>query len=214
LKHQDINHIQRLLEFPKKIFATHQRPDVCSAFNESLTIFQRLVDQFWPGPVQIYVRPQSFAPSCLLRKEFQRDFVGFRCASHPLAIKVLTDVYRANESCALVACPVRHDAEQKPILSADQVAKKFIKRPLKSTSYLQILHGEEKKEIFSVPTCQFKDEWLEFWILPEKRVIVIRGKSKQEVLPKLHKLLTHPTKSRILRSLLMHWKIADQRQEK
>jgi hypothetical protein len=111
-----------------------------------------------------------------------------------------------------------------PLLyEAKDVAHQFAQLQMPSTveqqqqqprqSSIQILHGEEKREIFSVPTCQFQDEWLECWIVQETRTVVLKGKS-QRMLPELqHLLRAAPAKNRVVQSVLCQWKVVDQREK-
>lgn len=217
LQHHNIKLIDQLLTFPKKAYATKQNPKVCSSFNESRLIFQKLADQFWPGPVRIFLPPQSFAPDGLIQMNFSKHkFIGFRCPSHPLAVKVLKQVNQeAGEPVVLVSAPIVHHCAS--TLTARDVASKLLQNStqLPCDTMIEILNGEERKEIFTVPTCQFKDEWLECWLVPEKRTIVLRGKSKRDVIPQLREVLRSTTnqKNRIISSVLQHWKVADQREK-
>jgi hypothetical protein len=206
--------MDKLLEFPKKAYATKQNPEVCSSFNESREIFQRLADQFWPGPVLLYLSPQSFAPDSLLQKsDMHKNYVGFRCPSHPLTVKVLKQVHQeASEPVVLVGSPVHHSDSK--LLKAKDVDAKYSQMSVSNDSMIQILQGEERKEIFAVPTCQFQEEWLECWIVAEKRTIVLKGKSKRDVLgPIKQMLLNSNTKNRVKRSVLKHWKVVDERKK-
>lgn len=215
LQHHNIKQIDQLLDFPKKAYATKQNPKVCSAFNEARLVFQKLADQFWPGPVHLYLPPQSFAPDGLIQTKFHKfKFLCFRCPSHPLAVKVLKQVHQeAHEQAVLVGSPITLQGTK--LLRAKDVASKFIQSPeLHSDCRVEILHGEERREIFAVPTCQFRDEWLECWIVPEKRTIVLRGKSNRDVTPQLKEVLRSTTgKNRIICSVLQHWKVADHREK-
>jgi hypothetical protein len=215
LQHHNIAQMDQLLDFPKKAYAIKQNPKKCCALNESRLIFQKLADQFWPGPVHLYLAPQSFAPDGLIQTSFSgRQFIGFRCPSHPLAVKVLKQVHqKSREPAVLVGAPIVHDGTK--VLRARDVAKKILQSPqLDSDLRIQILHGEERREIFAVPTCQFQDEWLECWLVPDKRTIVLRGKSKRDVIPQLKEVLRSPTnKNRVICSVLQRWKVADHREK-
>lgn len=217
LQHHNIQLMDQILKFPKKAYATKQNPNVCCAFNESRLLFQKLADQFWPGPVHIYLPPQSFAPDGLIQMNFsKRSFIGFRCPSHPLAVKVLKQVYQqaGGTNAVLFGAPIVRGGET--VLSAKDVASKLLQNPtmLHSDSVIEILHGEERREIFTVPTCQFKDEWLECWLVPDKRTIILRGKSKRDVIPQLREVLRGTTnKNRVICSVLQYWKVADHREK-
>lgn len=331
LHYHNIQQIDQLLSFPKKAYATKQNPKVCCAFNESRYLFEKLADQFWPGPVQLYVATSATSlaqegsasssvdvPDGLLHKNFRnREFIGFRCPSHPLTVKTLKeirshhsqsqlkdggDVNQKNnhkhaspniiQSGVLVGAPVYHPrantlshsrSQRPPILltRAKDVTHKFIiqqrasiaaavasgkvpetgeivsstntescddvpgvghplARSLPCYSRIQVLHGEERRERFAVPTCQFQDEWLECWIVPDVRVVLLRGRSDRDVTPQLKAVLrgveasggntpqspnlgspvasprrksstSSSHKQRIIDSVMQQWKVADQR---
>ena len=213
--------------------------------------------------------------------DIQPRYVGFRCPSHPLSVKVLRHVHQATRSSSSSASPVKgsvpassSSSNRKVLIAspvsasspigagasmapssshnhhkkkghqkkacqlalqakdvAHQMATQFQKQSSSeptSMPRVQILHGEEKREMFSVPTCQFQDEWLECWIVQSTRTLLIRGKSRRQI-PSLSTLLrikdssapsamTSPPasprsshNSRVVRSVLGQWKIVDQR---
>ena len=205
--------MDKLLEFPKRSYATKQNPEVCSTFNEMRIVFQRLADQFWPGPVILHISPQSFAPSGLLRKAFnEKSYIGFRCPSHPLTVKVMKQVQQESDKpVVLVSSPVASRSVK--LLKARDVNEKFSQTPPADNCSIQVLQGEERREIFAVPTCQFQDEWLECWIVAEKRAVVVRGKSKRDVVGLIKQTLRNSnTKDRVKRSVLQYWRVVDYRQ--
>jgi hypothetical protein len=215
LLHNNIKQMDKLLDFPKKAYATQQNPGVCSAFNESRILFQRLADQFWPGPVILYLSPQSFAPSALLQESSystDKEYIGFRCPSHPLTVRVLKQVHQeAKEPVVLVGSPIYH--EDSKLLKAKDVFGKYFSQNEKDSA-IQILQGEERREIFAVPTCQFQEDWLECWIVPEKRSIYLKGKSKRDVAGQIKQMLqSSSTKNRVVRSVLQHWEVIDERKK-
>lgn len=243
LPHNDIGQLDHILEFPRKGYALKENPKACSAFHEGRLIFQRLADKFWPGPVLIYLATQSSVPTPLLQKQeslSSNNYIGFRCPSHPLTVKVVRQIrirhhhQLAEKPLVMVGSCIAKQEEPdeifgQPLLyEAKDVAQQFAQMPTTTTacademeqpqqqpsqSSIQILHGEEKREIFSVPTCQFQDEWLECWIVQETRTVVLKGKS-QRMLPELqHLLRAAPTKNRVIQSVLCRWKVVDQREK-
>jgi hypothetical protein len=216
----------------------------------------------------------------------QRKYVGFRCPSHPLSVKVLRQVNRPvfsrtesgstsdgssmsssfmNASTTrkvLVTSSIAALSQKKKTINdtpcglllhgkevalqlASQLRNKHVQHQNLSTTSaatalpsVHILQGEEKREMFTVPTCQFQDEWLECWIVQESRTVIIRGKSRRS-LPSLTALFklsssSDPSSSgtgggmaspppspapfcsgnsnnRVVRSVLGQWKILDQR---
>lgn len=212
LQHDNVQQIDRLLEFPKKIYALKQNPGARSSFNESQTIFRMLADQFWPGPALLYLSPQSYAPRNLVKKScLEKGFVGFRCPSHPLTMKTLKQFNReAKEHFVLVGSPVQ--SMNSKLLTAKDVNEKYSDCFAMDDTSIQILQGEERKEIFAVPTCQFEEEWLECWIMAKERTIMLRGKSQRDVLGLIKQMLRNcKSKNRIKRSVLQHWRVLDER---
>jgi hypothetical protein len=234
LPHNDIGQLDHILEFPKKGYALKENPKAFTAFHEGRLIFQRLADKFWPGPVLIYLATttQSSVPAPLLQKQetlSSNNYIAFRCPSHPLTVKVVRQIRRrqpAEKPLVMVgACIAKQEEPDEfgqPLLyEAKDVAQQFAQMPTTtlaleqqpSQSSIQVLHGEEKREIFSVPTCQFQDEWLECWIVQETRTVVLKGKS-QRMLPELqHLLRAAPAKNRVVQSVLCQWKVVDQREK-
>jgi hypothetical protein len=226
LPHNDIGQVDKMLCFPKKAYALKQNPKCFSSFNESRHVFQRLADHFWPGPVLIYIKPQSSAPFPLFHGA--DNYVGFRCPSHPLTVKVIRQINRqvndpdhASEDLpkVIVGSPVSHLNQDNFFLyKGEQVIKNFAFMHRKDheeqpgESAIQVLQGEETKEIFSVPTCQFRSKWLECWIDPDTRSVIIRGKSPRNI-KQLEDLLRKApnTKNRIVQSVMCQWKIVDER---
>lgn len=131
-------------------------------------------------------------------------------------MKVLKQVHQdASEPAVLVGSPIAHDMAA--LLRANDVTCKLAEsETLNLDAKVEVLHGEERREIFTVPTCQFRDDWLECWIVPEKRTIVPKGKvgtGSRDVLPQLKEVLRNNTdKNRIISSVLQHWKVADFRE--
>jgi hypothetical protein len=230
LPHTDIALVDKLLEFPKKAYALKQNPDASSSFHEGRLIFQRLADQLWPGPVILYSQLHSGAPDALVQRAttssntgpVTTQFVGFRCPSHPLSVKVVRQIHTPrSEPMVMVGLPLsrrKTSTEEVLLFKATDVAYQFAQMALPSfpTEYqpkasIHILQGEDKREIFSVPTCEFQDHWLECWIVQESRTVILKGTSQRK-LPQLeHLLRTAPTKNRVVQSVMGQWKVVDLR---
>lgn len=223
-------------------------PLTAVTFSESMEVFNRLADSFWPGPVKIFApvrmrtpkildtkietrstsekpmalnsdcvpSPSSIRPisqdSSVIPKDLEKRgnlytpdavpifptsvlatqssllvtqsekkgsyFVGFRCPSHPLANRILTEAYisrtmkgkRGHEmkndvrrlqgaifgssSCS------RHHAYRQPRTAMDVCTNLLLNQQHKSEQEVKkktvyVLNGEDKREIFHVPACQF-----------------------------------------------------------
>ena len=242
--HQNIQLLDQLLDFPKKKYALKRCPNDIVNFNESRVIFQRLADLFWPGACIIYLSPESQAPSGLVQNHIvtakngqrvSKPFIGFRCPSHPLTVRVQKQLQQSS-TCSplvLVGSSVREGSAigetiegtiegyssssdssislaSSPLLKAKDVIRKFGESISSLDSTVRVLQGEERKEIFAVPTCQFEDVVLECWIDAPSRQITLKGRSKRTVQAR-HVLTPSNTKNAVLRSVLQHWKVVDER---
>jgi hypothetical protein len=221
------------LFFPKKTYAIRQNPDDVARFNESRIIFQRLADIFWPGAVIIYLQPESSAPSLLIHSAAflpttninDRDnvdgngnvcqqYIGLRCPSHPLTVKILKQLQQeCSDPMVLVGSVAQQEGTS--MYKAKNVVYNFAKMS-HVDSKVQVLNGEERREIFAVPTCEFQDDWLECWIDAKTRTVTLKNKSKAAVGRNIkghHMLRETNTKNRVIRSILHYWKVADMTQE-
>lgn len=244
LPHQNIQLLDTLLDFPKKKYALKRCPNDVANFNESRVVFQRLADLFWPGACIIYLSPESDAPSGLVQKHAVagkngqidvKPFIGFRCPSHPLAVRVQKQLQQASSHgpLVLVGSSVREGSAigetiegtiegyssssdssvsfaSSPLLKAKDVIRKFGESMSSLDSTVRVLQGEERKEIFAVPTCQFEDAVLECWIDAPARQITLKGRSQRTVHGR-HVLTPSNTKNVVLRSVLQHWQVVDER---
>lgn len=242
--HQNIQLLDKLLDFPKKKYALKRCPNDIANFNESRVIFQRLADLFWPGACIIYLSPESHTPSGLVQNQVVhgnsgqtglKQYIGFRCPSHPLTVRVQKQLQQSSTHCplVLVGSSVREglaigetiegtiegyssssdssvSLTSSPLLKAKDVIRKFGESISTLDSTVRVLQGEERKEIFAVPTCQFEDVVLECWIDATARQITLKGRSKRAVHAK-HVLTPSNTKNIVLRSVLQHWKVVDER---
>jgi Telomere recombination len=243
MTHQNIRHLDKVLHFPKKTYAIRQNPNEVAQFNETRIIFQRLADIFWPGAVILYVQPESLVPHGLVHRTAadataentgnnddtqnssndrissaagQHQYVGLRCPSHPLAVKILKQIQQdcSDPSVVLVGSVARQDGSS--MFKAKDVAHNLGSNLSHLNSRIQVLNGEERREIFAVPTCEFRDEWLECWINSEARTVTLKNNSKAAVGRHIrghHMLRETNTKNKVIRSILHCWKVVDLTQE-
>lgn len=243
IPHHNIRLLDKILDFPKKKYALKRCPDNIANFNESRVIFQRLADLFWPGACVIYLSPESGAPQGLVQqptisgksgRDREKTYIGFRCPSHPLTVRVQKQLQldASQGPLVLIGSSVREgpgsgetiegpiegysssdssvSLSTPPLLKAKDVIRKFHESFSGLDSTVRVLQGEERKEIFAVPTCQFQDVVLECWIDASSRTISLRGKSTRTVQAQ-HVLTSSSTKNAVLRSVLQHWKVVDER---
>ncbi|GMH71497.1 hypothetical protein TL16_g05665 [Triparma laevis f. inornata] len=111
-----------------------------SAISEGRAMFDRLSEVFWPGALTIIALAKSHIP---LKVSAGTGFVGLRCPSHPLAIRVL-------EAAGVpVAAPSANRFGHVSPTRASHVLNDL------GNSDIAIMNGEDKREIFAVPACEF-----------------------------------------------------------
>lgn len=235
MTHQNIRHLDKVLFFPKKTYAVRQNPNDVAKFNETRIIFQRLADIFWPGAVILYLQPESFVPHGLVHSSAtapirsnksnstsdkndtgnRQQYIGFRCPSHPLTVKILKQVQQECSDHVVLVGSVAQE-EGSSMFKAKEVAHSFSKNLSQLNSRIQVLNGEERREIFAVPTCEFQDAWLECWIDSKTRTVTLKNKSKAAVGRNIKgdRILRETnTKNRVIRSILHYWKVVDLTEE-
>jgi len=108
--------------------------------SEGRAMFDRLTGVFWPGALTIVAKAKPHIP---LKVSANTGYVGLRCPSHPLAIRVL-------ESAGVpVAAPSANRFGHVSPTRASHVMSDL------GSSDIAIMNGEDKREIFAVPPCQF-----------------------------------------------------------
>ena len=112
----------------------------------SLAIFNRLAQCFWPGgltlvaPAATGVGNSHIIPPLITAGT---NWVGVRCPSHPLSLKLL----------ALANVPIAAPSANK-FGHVSPTSSLHVLNDLGKES-IYVLDGEDKKEAFIVPTCQF-----------------------------------------------------------
>mmetsp|Transcript_10424 Transcript_10424/g.18874 ORF Transcript_10424/g.18874 Transcript_10424/m.18874 type:complete len:529 (-) Transcript_10424:83-1669(-) len=108
--------------------------------SEGRAMFDRLSEVFWPGALTIVALAKPHIP---LKVSAGTGFVGLRCPSHPLALRVL-------EAAGVpVAAPSANRFGHVSPTRASHVLNDL------GDSDIAIMNGEDKREIFAVPACEF-----------------------------------------------------------
>jgi hypothetical protein len=176
---------------------------------EAQVVFKRLASRLWPGPVPFHVRlgkdvqakltniaeqllselPVARAAEEPMADEDDR-FVGIQCHSHPLMARVMQEVQHGKDSSIIVGCPTGFTR-----------AEDAVKHQQDSNSLppQYVLNGEDQRELFAVPTCQYEaPSPVSLWIDDTTRTIFIVG-SKSETAK--HPELTESSVQRALWSV-------------
>lgn len=156
----------------------NDKPTVMYRFNECMEILKRLASKLWPGPVLIRMGLSSQSPWA--ETPFVSDsgppgigendntsdnpylppyqkFVTLRCPRHPLAVKARKDI-TSDDNTFLISLPVSHS----PGISTDATSlcsteneNAFCTRARQVASRMAVLDGEDCREVFHVPTCEY-----------------------------------------------------------
>lgn len=155
--------------FPHRTYALRNNDGEASVvhrFNESTELLKRLAPRLWPGPLTIHVAcDANLVDSSLLVRHESVSYVALRSPCHPLARRVTQEYARSHPSSALVGFPVFHEDF---LLSAQAVAEGSFKNPPSA-----VLNGEERAEVFAVPTCEHQQPW-SVTLLVDERIRQVR----------------------------------------
>jgi tRNA A37 threonylcarbamoyladenosine synthetase subunit TsaC/SUA5/YrdC len=180
------SHIKRLVNFPTRQFAIQNQPMPPVRLNEEYEMLSRLASHYWPGPMPIFLSTRdedSTLESITKRPPFESPckFIGISCPSHPLAKRVLSQVP------VMIGSPTTHTTAL--------------------ATRTNVLNGEDTRELFSVPTCQYKECKHSLWIDASNFTVYIVGISESSVrrviLPKQQNTL----QNRVVNAVLTRWKI-------
>jgi hypothetical protein len=189
----------RARRFAVRDQTTSQVAQVCS-FSETHQVLQRLSAKLWPGPVLIYVAldVESTVSPLLQTVRNNVPFVALRSPCHPLAVKVCQEYERCVDqhrdsdstnndlSAVLVGLPLLSSSSSSSnhnnngssgnseyVTSAVRVADSAVAATVDC-----VLNGEERREIFAVPTCEHGRPWpVSLWINGRDRQVTILDSS-------------------------------------
>lgn len=165
---------------------------VVHRFNETVEVLERLAHKLWPGPILIRLglpsnspwaqtpfvlksrpprieenTPETLAPS-------MRHFLTLRCPRHPLAVKARKDV-EMNQSSLLISLPVRYSAQLHGGDSSENQPA-FCTRARQVISRMAALDGEDCREVFHVPTCEYERPCeTVIWLDGRQRMITVQS---------------------------------------
>jgi hypothetical protein len=166
---------------------------VCS-FSETHQVLQRLSSKLWPGPLIIYVAldTESTVSPLLQTNRNNITYVALRSPCHPLAVKVCQEYERCVDqhrdadstnndlSAVLVGLPLvsssssgNNSNSSEYVTSALRVGDSSVAATVDC-----VLNGEERREIFAVPTCEHRRPWpISLWINGKDRQVTILDSS-------------------------------------
>ena len=175
---------------------------VMHRFNENMEVLERLASKLWPGPILIRLglsssNPWTRSPFVVesrpprIEEEnephnnssaaFYKNFITLRCPRHPLAVKARKDV-AANENCLLVSLPIHHSPQT---TGEDHVQQQqqnselaFCTRARQVAARMAVLDGEDCREVFHVPTCEYGRPCESIlWLDGRQRLVTVQSAS-------------------------------------
>jgi hypothetical protein len=188
-------------------------------FVEGKVVLNRLISNFWPGPFVIFVPASSMLPSEILIKITAtsyggKTYVGLGCPSHPLARRLLKTSKRP-----LVTFSVASNSAS----SYDDACSSAvgIQTALQSCSsntanlVIPCINGEDRQEVFAVPTCELGTLSTAVLIQEETRQIhILRNANKitpndikNALLRKCYENPETEQRNKMLRAVLMKWNV-------
>ena len=205
--------VDHLVDWKQSLYAM-KRPDGNATrpvrLNEAQQVLQRLAQRYWPGPMPIYMNaPSTRLPEELLVKapfESTTMFAPLSCPSHPLTGRVLAEVHATQQDVVVIGTATTHTTARDVCTSSSS-----------STKSLHVLFGEDKRELFSVPTCHFGRQCgVSLWIDAHDKTVHICGDSREDMvhvsIPTIQNVLlgvSTDTRTRLIAAVLLKWKIVN-----
>jgi tRNA A37 threonylcarbamoyladenosine synthetase subunit TsaC/SUA5/YrdC len=164
---------------PAKSDDTETSVSMVHKFSEAQEVLTKIAAKVWPGPMTIQVSCDPHKSTCiapLLTMRHVTPFVTLRSPCHPLAVKVTHDVLHPPQSSSssltatlLMGTPLHtHNVEY--CCSAEAVEQCM------GGVVDAVLHGEEQREIFAVPTCEHQRPWpMTVVVDATRRVVTLQG---------------------------------------
>lgn len=203
-------------------------PPAC--FHEGEEVLKRLSRQLWPGPTTICLRVPD--DTIKLPTEIVVSFRGERYLrlmnpSHPLAVRLLKEMGDSRIVVGVPACLKNGHF----ITSAIDACRHFLSQP-PSEKIIHVLNGEDRRELFSVPTCQYKEPYCSSLLVDDRERIVhicgrkdLEGSFSENSLTKVlfansresspsfspEKTQSKSNRNRVVTAVMRQWRVVDQR---
>jgi hypothetical protein len=173
--------MERMLSFPQKPYAIQEKDGKAASppvvFSEQKEVLRRIAKKFCPGPIIIYLNAKDSWPSVPLHSVDGVKYLGISNSSHPLTNRLLKEV--SSEDRVVVAKPTfrNNGAHIKYMTNAHDVCAHYSSQStIVNKQTVHVLNGEDKRELFSVPTCHYKEPYkYSLWINDSIRTVFIRG---------------------------------------
>ncbi|GAX24714.1 hypothetical protein FisN_4Hh272 [Fistulifera solaris] len=200
--------------FPKRPYAVKSKDGevlAAHAFNEAQQLLRLLANKVWPGPLLIHVAMDRSFPESLTVHRHGKRYLSLRALCHPLAVKVHQEYHAKNaDDQLLVGVALRQDPSRSDgpyITDSNQV-----------DFGISVLNGEERKEIFAVPTCEYGEPCsTSLWLDASRRVVILscRGGKPLVTAEQLQKFVHHRKapkndRDRVIVAVLSRWSVVEE----
>lgn len=234
LMQQPLATLDRLITFAQKPYAIQQKDGNATTpvvFSEHREVLVRLAKKFWPGPMAMYVRTDSNSLPVQSSSSDGKTYVGVSNPSHPLTNRLLKEASSASR--IVVGKPafrtitnVGKNNSNAYMTKAAEVCNHYASQFFTEKQTVHVLNGEDKRELFSVPTCQYGGPCsYSLWIDESCRTVYIRGKHdvptvmrERSILRAIGSVSASPGQDeramhrlRVMTAVLRKWKVVDER---
>lgn len=216
-----LNRLVRLLPKPYAIQEKDGNATLPAVFSETQEIINHLGRKFWPGPLIMHVKTdRGFLPA---HQAKENSYISISNPSHPLTNRMLKGASSVGRIVAAFPSLRKNDY----MTNASEVCAYYSSQLPSENTTIHVLNGEDKRELFSVPTCQCKPLSGSLWIDDTSRTIYIRGNKTDDVTDILSEnsvkravrcLSPSPTederlknRNRVITAVLCKWRVSDQR---
>jgi hypothetical protein len=159
----------------------------------------------------------------LYSRNDDKTYVGVSNPAHPLTSRVLKEVAVASVDRVVVGKPSLRNSSF--MTMALDVCTYYASQFFAEKHTIHVLNGEDRRELFAVPTCQYgKPYRSSLWIDESCRTVYIRGTKDDDLFDEARILRTigssslSPTqddrlrnRDRVVTAVLRQWKVVDQR---
>lgn len=206
--------LEQQLPTRKYAFTKEGKVQSLHSFSESMQVLKRLAGRLWPGPVILHIAVDPVSPPSSPTSTSRppvttpSQYIALRCPCHPLSVKLCQEYYRDEaEDQVLIGLPIIGSDSTYITAAADICA-----------GPAAVLNGEERLEIFAVPTCEYaQPPSTRLWIDERRRLIRLERSSteaktgKESLTALLHALSSKASvKERVVAAVLQKWTIEEE----
>lgn len=233
---------------PKRPYAVRNKEGevlAAHAFNETQQVLRLLASKIWPGPVLIYVAVERLVPGLTVTRH-GKHFLGLRSLCHPLMVKVHQE-YQTSQQVPLQSkesnsndiveplspsygnrCPRSPGSSSRSTkdvallvgLALQDDRASYVTKAAQVGPDKVVLNGEDTREIFAVPPCEYgKPCPHSLWLDSSRRLVILSNPggtaathfSSHHLLQVLRNRKPPKTdKDRVIQAVLNKWNVIEE----